>query len=134
MNKADVLALLLQYLSDILCHNDFVPELISLIAGSGYELKFFGMLNARLLVLSSLGVQATVTKEFEPLTDGLYSMHLAGRDFNIRIIYAFLQNRQPVLLSAFHEREGKKKTDYSSYIPVAKNRLLQMRKENDNGK
>lgn len=61
-------------------------------------------------------------------------MHLAGRGFNIRILYAFLPNRQPVLLSAFHERAGKTKTDYTTYIPEANRRFEEMGKDYDNGK
>lgn len=134
MNKNSVLNMLLQYLSDILCHECFIDELLSLIAGTGYEPRFFGLLQARLQILSAYGLRSTVAKEFEPLSDGLYSMHLAGKDFNIRIIYAFLPNRQPVLLSAFHERGGKRKTDYTNYIPEARTRFTKIRKDYDDGK
>ena len=129
MNRDSALQLLLQHLSNILCHSAFIPGLLSLIAGTGFEEKFFRLLVARLQMLSSRGINATAAKEFEPLGAGLYSMHLTGRGFNIRILYGFLPNRQPVLLSSFHERGGKKATDYSTYIPEAQNRLNEIRKD-----
>ncbi len=56
-------------------------------------------------------------------------MHLTGKGFNLRILYAFLANQSPVLLLAFHERAGKRKTDYSGYIPQAAERLRQKKEE-----
>lgn len=129
MNKESVLKVLLTYLSSISYHLDLPQELLSQITGSGFELKFFSLLVSRLRQLSIQGIQATVLKEFEPLGEGLYSMHLAGKGFNIRILYGFMPNGQPALLHAFYEREGKKKTDYSSHIPVAKSRLDELRGE-----
>lgn len=134
MNKNSVLVLLLKYLADILCYGSFTSELLGLIAGSGYEMKFFSLLQARLQILSAYGIRATVAKEFEPISDGIYSMHLSGRDFNIRILYAFLPNGQPVLLSCFEEKEGKKRTDYTNYTPEAVRRFQKMRKDYNDGK
>lgn len=134
MNKNSVLEWLRMYLSDILCHSEFIPGLLSLITGSGFEEKFFRLLVARLQMLSSRGAKAVIAKEFESIGGGLFSMHLSGRGFNIRILYGFLPNQQPVLLSSFHERAGKKVTDYSAYIPEAQARLEQMRKEFENGR
>lgn len=133
MNKSNVIQQLLQYLSQILCYDSFISDLVSIIAGTGYESKFFSLLQARLQILSAYGNGAIVAKEFELISDGIYSMHLSGHDFNIRILYAFLPNGQPVLLSTFFEREKKKKTDYTNYIPEAVSRFQKMRKDYDNG-
>ena len=100
MNKEDALRQLLNYLAMIDTHDDFTPELL-----------------------------AFRHKEFENIGGGLYSMHLAGKGFNLRILYAFLANQSPVLLLAFHERAGKRKTDYSGYIPQAAERLRQKKEE-----
>ena len=78
-----------------------------------------------------MGIQATVLREFEPLGGGLYSMHLSGQGYNIRILYGFMPNGQPVLLLAFHERAGKAKTDYSSHIPEAQKRFAEYKKGYD---
>ncbi len=133
MNKKKALSLLLTGLGNILHYPSFEMELLALIAGSGKEDKVVTLLKARLYALSVYGVGATVLKEFENLGDGLFSMHLTGSDFNIRILYAFLPNRQPVLLSCFYEREGKKNTDYTGPIREASARLEVMRKEYEHG-
>lgn len=129
MNKNKALDLLLGYLSLMSYHLDLPAELISIIGAAGFETKFFTLLTARLHQLSVRGIQATVMKEFEPLVDGLYSMHLSGKDFNVRILYGFLPNGEPVLLHAFHEKAGKKITDYTKHIPIASVRLAEFRKE-----
>lgn len=131
MNKKDVMARLLALLNNILSYSGLQNELLPLIAGSGFEAKFLALFVSRLQSLASLGIQATVMREFEPLGGGLYSMHLSGKGFNIRILYGFLPNGQPALLLAFHERAGKYKTDYSTRIPIAQLRLAEMRKEFD---
>ncbi len=41
---------------------------------------------------------------------------------NIRILFAFLDGKI-YLLCAFYERKGKRNTEYSSYIPIASQRL-----------
>ena len=134
MNKKTVLDMLRDILYTVLAHVELLGELTSLIAGSGVEMKFITLLVARLQALASHGVHATVMQEFESLrgSSGLYSMHLSGKGFNIRVLYGFLPNGQPVLLRAFHEQGGKKKTDYSSHIPVASLRLEEMRKDFEN--
>ena len=129
MNKEDALRQLLNYLAMIDTHDDFTPELLALIAGSGTEADVFRLLVMRLTMLKALGIHAVRHKEFENIGGGLYSMHLAGKGFNLRILYAFLANQSPVLLLALHERAGKRKTDYSGYIPQAAERLRQKKEE-----
>lgn len=43
--------------------------------------------------------------------------------FCCRILYAFAPDQSPVLLTAFFERGGKRKTSYEPYIPVAQRRM-----------
>ena len=129
MNKEDALRQLLNYLAMIDTHDDFTPELLALIAGSGTEADVFRLLVMRLTMLKALGIHAVMHKEFENIGGGLYSMHLAGKGFNLRILYAFLAKQSPVLMLAFHERAGKRKTDYSGYIPQAAERLRQKKEE-----
>lgn len=136
MNKQSVLEMLKKYLSQIRYHSALILELVAIIAGSGYESDFRSLLTARLRMLSALGKDAILLKEFELLryTDDeeLYSMHLNGSNFNIRVLYAFLPNHMPVLLCAFYKRDGKRKTDYTPYIPVALERLNQERRDYEN--
>ena len=50
-------------------------------------------------------------------------MHLDGRGGDLRILYSWLPEHRPVLLTALFERGGKRTSDYTPYIPAAKERL-----------
>ncbi len=125
MKKDDVLKHLAELLHGILFHDLFLSEILNLIAEFGFEEKFFKLFYARLMLLNTRGIMVTRAKEFENLGDGLFSMHLTGSGFNLRILFAFLPNGQPVLLLAFHERAGKRKTDYSTYLEPALSRFAE---------
>ena len=117
----------------ILYHDLFFAEFVDLISGTGIENKIFKLLSSRLASLNKYGVQVTNIREFENISGGLYSMHFAGSDFNIRVLFSFLPNGQPVLLLAFYERAGKRKTDYTPYKQPALNRLNEMKGDYENG-
>lgn len=129
MNRDNVLQYLLYYLSQFSYHSKFLGELIDIIAGSGYEDKFFKLLLLRLRQLSMLGINAVELEEFENIGGGLYSMHFSQKNFNIRFLYAFMPNGQPALLIPFFERAGKRRTDYTPYIEPALSRLEQLKEE-----
>lgn len=133
MNRKNINDQLLLYLNGILYHDSFFADLLSLLDGAGSEKSFFKTLVTRLLVLNTCGVTAINSKEFERIGELLYSMHFPGKDRNIRILYAFLSDERPVLLCAFFERAGKRRTDYSAHIPVALERLSEMKEEYENG-
>lgn len=131
MNKNAVIKLLESILGQFRCHPALLAELAALVAKSGFEAAFFSLLVARLHMLTAAGRDAIVYREFERLkhTDQeLYSMHLAGSGFNIRVLYAFLPDNRPVMLTAFFERSGKRNSDYSAYIPAAASRLAEERR------
>ena len=125
MNQDKVLELIESVLGDFWFHPDLVQDLVSCIAKTGCELKFFSLFMARLKYLRDQGVNAVRHEEFEILTKatGIFSMHLTGKGFNIRILYSFSPDKIPVLLIGFFKRDGKKKTDYTQYIPLAQQRL-----------
>ncbi len=129
MNRESVLNYSLAYLSSFAYHSRLISELTDIIAATGYEAKFFKLLVARLRYLSVMGIEATKHREFEPICDSLYSMHMSGTEFNIRILYSFLPNGQPVLLLPFFERAGKRKTDYTPYIEPALSRLAEIKED-----
>jgi Uncharacterized protein conserved in bacteria len=133
MKKETVITRLTKILYGILFHDLFLSEIVNLIFASGFEEKVFTLLIARLRLLSTRGAAVTQAKEFESIGSGLYSMHLAGKGFNLRILFSFLPNRQPVLLLAFHEREGKKKTDYSTYLDPALSRFDEKKEDYNHG-
>lgn len=129
MNKEEVLRYWMDYLASIEASDALVSELVELVAGTGNELAVFRIFAFRMNMLQTLGASAVRHKEFEAIGDGLYSMHLTGKGFNIRILYSFLPNRQPVLLLAFYERGGKSKTDYTPYLAPACSRLNRFKEE-----
>ena len=133
MNKDRVLESLIVLLNGILFHENFLPELIGLIAEKGVEKQIFKLLSKQLILLNRNGILVTNAKEFENIGSGLFSMHLTGSGFNLRILFAFLPNSQPVLLLPFYERAGKRKTDYSGYIEPALVRFKEMREEYEHG-
>lgn len=131
MKREEVLSWLCSILGELLYTREFFQELVELIAETGIESKFFTTLVRQLKMLTMLGAQAVQSKEFESIGNGLFSMHLAGNGYNIRVLYSFLQNKQPILLLSFYERGGKRKTDYTKYIEPAKARLEESRKGNN---
>lgn len=122
MNRKSIVEMLMEALGHVDVHGRMIQELIELIVGSGYEKKFFTVFSAHLKSLSRYGVDVVRQKEFENIGGGLFSMHIAGNGFNIRILYSILPNGDPSLLLSFYERAGKRKTDYTPYILPAKER------------
>lgn len=136
MNRDDILNFLAALLGGFVIHDNLIRELSDIIERSGFEKKFFNLLLTRLKFLSEHGVNAIQHQEFESLAhtaEGLYSMHLSGRGFNVRILYAFLPSGSPVLLLGFAERSGKRVTSYEAHTPVAKDRLNIMLEAYDHG-
>lgn len=125
MNKEEFIKLLAESLRTVSVHPALLPELLGLLKQSGQEKQFLVMLAKRLKFLQSEGTQATRHEEFERLEDNMYSMHIASKQLNIRILYSFL-NDGSVLLHAFYERAGKRHTDYTGTIALARARLHEL--------
>lgn len=126
MNRDSILSYLEEYLGTFRCHANLFGDIVDIIARSGYESSFFALLIVQLRILAAQGQNAIQFPGFERLKHAegeLYSMHLDGRDFNLRILYSFLPDHTPVLLTTFFERAGKRTSDYTPYIPAAKERL-----------
>lgn len=135
MNRDSILSYLEEYLGTFRCHANLFGDIVDIIARSGYERSFFALLIVQLRILAAQGQNAIQFPGFERLKHAggeLYSMHLDGRDFNLRILYSFLPDRTPVLLTTFFERGGKRTSDYTPYIPAAKERLDHERSLFDN--
>lgn len=126
MNKKDFIRRLLETLAPFLAHKEMIGELVAELKQSGNEKAFLATLEKRLKFLSDQGILATVHEEFELISDGIYSMHLACQGFNIRILYGYLPSRRPALLMAFHERAGHSATDYTGKAKIAADRLAEM--------
>ena len=129
MNFEQVQDFLLELFSSFILYPSLINEIKAEISRTGYEERFKTVLKKQLYILSLLGINAKDTAEFEFIGNDLYSMHIAGRGFNYRILYFFLPQQQPVLLLGFSERAGKTRTDYSSHIPIALTRKAEMEDE-----
>ena len=127
MNKRQVEALLRQLLEGIFVHPRVFSELLDILSQTGVEKQFFKLLQKYLNMLSQMGLQATTLNGFEPIEKGIYSMKFKFSGFNIRILYAFRDDEELVLLLAFYERAGKGCTDYSGCIKPACDRLAEMK-------
>ena len=129
MNKQEALRRLAELLGSfsISLHPAVLDEIMSIITNSGCESRVFATLSKRLFFLSEYGNQAQFYhEEFEHLGRGIYSMHVAVASLNIRVLYAF-RDPDTILLLAFYERGGKKKTDYTSKIKEAEKRLDELK-------
>lgn len=124
MNKDDALAKLLEIVGLCLIDEMFVDELLNIIKNSGVENSILNMLlyDIRILLEFKENARLVKPKRFEKLkTCELYSIIIKA-EHNIRILYHFI-NERPILLLAFYERSGKKRTDYSNKINEAEKRL-----------
>ena len=61
-----------------------------------------------------------------------YSIHVENRQFNVRMLVYILSNGKPYFLCCFNEREGKRKTDYTAYTKVMRQRLKQLMEDEQN--
>ena len=123
MDRETVLRYIISLIGSFTYDPHLPDELVEILAKSGHETAFYKLMTTRLIQLLSERLNAVRLEEFEKLGGGLYSMHFASKGFNIRILYCFLPNGEPALLRAFYERAGKRRTDYSSQIPIAASRL-----------
>ncbi|MBR2365794.1 MAG: hypothetical protein IKM36_03560 [Oscillospiraceae bacterium] len=132
MNKDNVLKILYALLGSFRVFESLIEEFTQCIAAGGAEKSVIKKLTLRLKQLSLLGKSAITLEEFERINETIYSMHVQGKGFNIRILYSFLPNGEPVLLLAFHERAGHRSTDYTPYLKPAAERFRVMKEEYEN--
>lgn len=136
MNRDKIIAMLYSIFSGIICHEKIYDEINEIIERSGYEARFFKVLSRMVIFLKAHLENAHLHhNQLESLQQSdLYSMHIEGANFNIRILYSFTSARVPVLLLAFFERAGKNATDYTPYIEPAEKRLEEVLSIYEQGK
>lgn len=139
MNKKKAFELLKEYLNQFaresfVFHSRFVEEFEELIYDAkGMEKEIFALLIKQLSFVKQLKMRVHLADSNEKLmhqTGEYYSLHLKGKNFNLRLLLAFGKNGNPVFLAAFYEREGKRATDYSKIMPVLETRFNELRGEN----
>lgn len=124
--RALLLNLLLQYRDVLIPDSGFIEDLLDLLSSSGIEKRLFSKLTDYIKKLCTYG-ETAIGGKGDPMEHLSGYSHLSAMRFlfdgsNIRILFAFLDGKI-YLLCAFYERKGKKNTEYSSYIPVALQRL-----------
>lgn len=132
MNVKKELEKTLKAVSDIKYHPDFLDDIIDILGRSGRAEQFFTKFLTNLFLLNQYkeNTHHVLHKNFEQLKEieNLYSMHIKITDYNVRVLYSFLPNRT-ILLHGFHERGGKKATDYTKAISIAEMRKADCIKE-----
>ena len=138
MNTKDALNVLKKYFTGYTCkiHEQFIIELGKLLKKElkGKEEIFFKGFTTQLNNIRTFGYLVHRTDDNEILKGGdghFYSIHLQHKQFNIRFIIYIDKDNVPYFLCCFYEREGKRKTDYTSYTLVMKQRLEQLLEEED---
>lgn len=112
----------------VVYHWDFEIDVNKLISQSGYYDQFIKKFAKAVRILEGLKHQCVECSSlFEKLkrTEDLYSIRIKGQK-NIRILFSFLNyedSEKAILLVCFEEKGGK---DYSDWIPVANNRLMEI--------
>lgn len=131
MNKREAFLTLANSLEEYLqkgfeFHPIFMKEFKDLLDGArGHEREIFSLLIKQLNYVSSLGKQvykADGNEIIKYLNREYYSLHLSGKNFNIRLLMTFDENEDPVFLAAFFERSGKRVSDYTQWKQVLKSR------------
>lgn len=127
MDKIDALKQIISQFPHIKYKDELIQDICSNnIFGSGMEAKFLLLLLTRLKQLDAFGYQAitAVRNGFEKLTGapGIYSMHIDLKNLNYRILYS-IDDKDHILLLGFNEKAGKRVSDYTKPISIAKQRL-----------
>lgn len=131
MNREEVIKALRAILASFKMHDAAFRELQDILAKSGVEKQFLNTLISRLKALRQFGIMATRLEEFEILKQsrGIFSMHVQGRGYNVRFLYYFTREAEPIFLLTFYEQAGKRTTDYTKYIPLAEQRRGELEEE-----
>lgn len=131
MNKKEALKLLIENLekysqNGFKFHELFWEEFQELLLDAkGSEKEIFALLIKQMNFVKSLGREVYKADSNEIIKHQereYYSLHLKGKNFNLRFLMTFIENN-PVFLCAFYERAGKKATNYSTWTPVLETRV-----------
>lgn len=135
MNKKEALTALAKNLEEylqqgFLFHPSFMKEFKELLHNaSGNEKEIFSLLIKQLNFVKILKNQvytADGNEIIKYLEKEYYSLHLLGKNFNLRLLMTFDEKGNPVFLAAFFERAGKKVSDYTQWKKVLANRYREM--------
>ncbi len=137
MNKKEALFRLTQDLEEYLelgfrFHSLFMKEFKNLLSdASGNEKEIFSLLVKQLNFVKSLKNQvftADGNEIIKYLDREYFSLHLSGKNFNLRLLMTFDENNVPIFLAAFYERSGKRNSDYTQWKKVLADRYAEMQR------
>lgn len=138
MNKKEILSTLAKDLEEYLqqgfhFHPLFMKEFKSLLQdASGHEKEIFSLLIKQLNFVKVLQKQvytADGNEIIRYLEKEYYSLHLNGKNFNLRLLMTFDENDNPLFLAAFFERAGKRASDYTNWKKILDSRYNETEKE-----
>lgn len=119
--------------SGFVFHELFIREFFEILKNaSGSEREIFNHLIRQLGYVRDFGWRVNEVDGNEIIKHtkrSYYSLHLQSKMFNIRLIVGFLPDNTPIFLSAFYEKAGKKKTNYSNYISTLDSRYQEIEGE-----
>lgn len=135
MNTNDALLEIVAILQTFHVHEKCIEDFASLLRRdlSGQADRFLKVLTLQLKNLSDFGRTIINIDDHEKLKYSdcdIYSIHLQQKRFNIRLLVAFDRSDIPCLLTVFYERSGKRKTGYTTYLPIAEKRFHDLEQEN----
>ncbi len=139
MNTKEASKRLINIFCDFKLHRLFVDEIRKLLKKelSGKENLFFNVLITQLNNIRMFGKLINTVDSHEKLKglDGhYYSIHLQQSQFNIRFLVYITDDNEVYFLSAFYERAGKKRTNYSTYTSVLLQRYNELLGDVNDGK
>ncbi len=135
MNKKEALSALIKNLEEYLhqgfrFHYAFMEEFKNLLYDTqGHEKEIFALLVKQLAFVKTLGRQvynADGNEIIKYLDKEYYSLHLTGKNFNLRLLMTFDAENNPIFLAAFYERAGKRISDYTQWKKILDKRYSQM--------
>lgn len=135
MNKKEALSVLIKNLEEYLhqgfrFHYAFMEEFKNLLYDAqGHEKEIFALLVKQLAFVKTLGRQvynADGNEIIKYLDKEYYSLHLTGKNFNLRLLMTFDAENNPIFLAAFYERAGKRISDYTQWKKILDKRYSQM--------
>ena len=136
MTTDEMLTYLSSFFLEFNVHPSFLEELANILLKNISDRKrFFRQLVTLLFNIKNFGFMINTVDHHEKIkyTDlSIYSLHLSSSQYNVRFL-AYINNEgKCYFLSAFYERNGKRKTDYSSQIAALKSRLEKLLGDDDN--
>ena len=127
MNTKDALMQLAISFSEFKVHSLFTKELKDIMTKNiSNKQQFFNQLVTQLQNVKNMGCMVYTADHNEKIkgADGhYYSLHFQSAQYNIRFLVHISDSGECCFLSAFYERSGKSKTDYSNYIPTLESRF-----------